>query len=343
MQQKSFGKLPSGSRLEKITQSKNYKEGTFRNLSPTEMMLKSASMPKMLRDYFNKPKNTVPPAPMPSVKTNLKAIHAEKPVIVWFGHSSYLIQYRNTRILVDPVFSGYASPVSYFGKSFPGSDVYTAQDFGDIDLLILTHDHYDHLDYQTITQFIPKTKAFYTALGVGSHLEYWGVPADKINEFDWWGSAAVTDSIRLTATPARHFSGRGLTRYKTLWTSFVLNLYDYTIYIGGDSGYDTHFKTIGEKYGPFDIVMLEAGQYGTDWPYIHMFPEETVRAAQDLKAKALLPVHWGKFALAYHAWNEPIGKVVQHASDAKLPLATPKIGEPITIGEAYPTTVWWDF
>ncbi len=342
MQQKTFGKLPSGSRLEKIQQSQNYKEDNFQNLSPTEVSRKGASMTKMMWQFLNKPKNTEPPKPLPSVKTNLKAIHADKPVLVWFGHSSYLIQYRGFRILVDPVFSGYASPVSFSTKAFPGTNEYGVDDFGDIDLLIITHDHYDHLDYQTITQFIPKVKRFYTALGVGSHLEHWGVPAEKITEFDWWDTHKVTDAIQLTAAPARHFSGRGFTRNKTLWASFVLNLYDYKFYIGGDSGYDTHFKTIGEKYGPFDMVMLEAGQYGQDWPLIHMFPEETVKAARDLRAKTLLPVHWGKFALALHPWNESIQQVVQHAAEAKLPLATPKIGERITVGEAYPTEPWWE-
>ncbi len=342
MQQKTFGKHPAGTRLERITRSEHYREGSFQNLSPTEVTLKSASMTKMLKDYFNKPKDATPPSPLPSVHTNVRTLQAGKPVIVWFGHSSYLIQHRNIRILVDPVFSGYASPVSYFGKSFPGSDVYQVPDFGDIDLLILTHDHYDHLDYQTIRQLIPKVKAFYTALGVGAHLEHWGVPANKITEFDWWEHHTLTDSISLTAAAARHFSGRGLTRNKTLWTSFILKLHGYTLYLGGDSGYDTHFKTIGDTYGPFDIAMLEAGQYGAGWPYIHMFPEQTVQAAKDLRANVLLPVHWGKFALANHGWNEPIRKVAQEAARKNQPLATPRIGEPITIGGVYPTDSWWE-
>ncbi|MDJ1480043.1 MBL fold metallo-hydrolase [Cytophagaceae bacterium YF14B1] len=343
MRQKTFGRNPEGKRLEQIKKSPNYKEGIFQNLSPTEVTLKNASMTKMLKDYFNKPKDTAPSALIPSVKTDLYTLSDDKPTIVWFGHSSYLIQYKGTRILVDPVFSGYASPVSYFGKSFPGSDIYTVSDFGNIDMLIITHDHYDHMDYKTITQFAPKVKSFYTALGVGSHLEFWGIPVNKIVEFDWWDHQKIADSIHLTATPARHFSGRGLVRNKTLWTSFVLQLYDKIIYIGGDSGYDTHFKAIGDKYGPFDIVMLESGQYGSDWPYIHMFPEETVKAAQDLKAKTLLPVHWGKFVLANHAWNEPIQRVVQKAKEENMPLATPKIGEPIYLGEVYPNQMWWQF
>jgi len=342
MQQKIFGKQPSGSRLERLQQSPNYVNGSFQNLSPTEVTLKSASYTKMIRDFLNKPKTTTPPGRLPSVKTDLGSIDDAQPVIVWFGHSSYLIQSRGIRILVDPVFSGNASPVSFFGKSFPGSDVYQVPDFGEIDLLLITHDHYDHLDYRTITQFIPKVKAFGTALGVGSHLEHWGVPAARITEFDWWDTRTIANDINLTAAPARHFSGRGLTRNKTLWTSFVLKIHGYTIYIGGDSGYDTHFKTIGDRYGPFDIVMLETGQYGDEWPYIHMFPEEVVEAASDLKAKVLLPVHWGKFALAYHAWNEPIQRVVKKATKEKLSVTTPRIGEPVIIGGVYPTARWWE-
>ncbi len=245
-------------------------------------------------------------------------------------------------MLVDPVFSGNASPVTFFGKSFPGSDVYGTADMPPIDLLILSHDHYDHLDYKTITELIPKVKKFYTALGVGAHLERWGVPADRIVEFDWWESQAVSNDIRLTATPARHFSGRSFARGKTLWTSFVLNLHGYNLYLGGDSGYDTHFADIGAKYGPFDLALLECGQYGDDWPLIHMFPEQVATATQDLRAKVLLPVHWGKFALAYHAWNEPIQRLVKSAAPQGLAVTTPKIGEPVVIGMPYPHTIWWE-
>jgi L-ascorbate metabolism protein UlaG (beta-lactamase superfamily) len=271
----------------------------------------------------------------------LATLPDDKPTVVWFGHSSYLIKSKGVTVLMDPVFSGNASPVTFFGKSFPGSDVYSEGDIPPIDLLIISHDHYDHLDYKTITELIPKVKKFYTALGVGAHLERWGVPPDRIVEFDWWESKSIGDSIRLTATPARHFSGRSLARGKTLWASFVLNIHGYTLYLGGDSGYDTHFAEIGAKYGPFDLAILECGQYGDDWPLIHMFPEQVVTAAQDLRAKALLPVHWGKFALAYHAWNEPIQRLVESAATKELRVTTPKIGEPVVIGTTYPQAIWW--
>lgn len=305
LQQRVFGADPAENRLARIRNSKNYRDGSFQNLSPTDVMVKGLPPTKMVRDYWNKSPINTPASPLPSVRTDLNALPNDKPTVVWFGHSSYLIKAKGVTVLVDPVFSGNASPVTFFGQSFPGSNVYGPADMPPIDLLILSHDHYDHLDYKTITQLIPKVKKFYTALGVGAHLERWGVPADRIVEFDWCESQAIRDGIRLTATPTRHFSGRSFARGKTLWASFVLNIHGYNLYLGGDSGYDTHFADIGAKYGPFDLALLECGQYNEDWLLIHMFPEEVVTAAQDLRAKTLLPVHWGKFALAYLERTHP--------------------------------------
>ena len=344
MQQRVFGSDPAEKRLVRIQQSKNYLDGAFQNLSPTEVMAPGVSSPKMIRDYINKSPINTPPAPLPSIRTDLNALPDNQPTLVWFGHSSYLIKANGLTILMDPVFSGNASPVSFFGKSFPGSDVYSVADMPAIDFLILSHDHYDHLDYKTITALIPNVKKFYTALGVGAHLERWGVPANRIVEFDWWEGASIAPGVTLTATPARHFSGRRFARGRTLWASYVLNLPGHTLFLGGDSGYDTHFRAIGDKYGPFDLAILECGQYNEDWPFIHMFPEQVVTAAQDLRAKTLLPVHWGKFALAYHAWNEPIERVTKRAHEQHLAITTPRIGEPVVIGAAMnPNAVWWKF
>jgi L-ascorbate metabolism protein UlaG (beta-lactamase superfamily) len=344
MQQKTFGKHPSGARLERIVRSPNYRDGSFQNVYPTEVMRKGASMLKVFKEFLIKAPATTPPKPLPSVKTDLRQLNdQQQPVIVWFGHSSYFIKYQGLQILVDPVFSGSASPVSLFGKSFPGSDVYAAADFDTIDMLILTHDHYDHLDYKTIVELLPKVKGFYTGLGVGAHLEHWGVPAGKITELDWWEYHLVSEQAELIATPARHFSGRSFTRGKTLWSSFVLQLNGYRLFLGGDSGYDASFKAIGEKYGPFDLVMLDAGQYGDDWPYIHMVPEQTVQATLDLKARRLLPVHWAKFELANHEWNDPVKRVIRAATQQNVPITTPRIGEPVVVNHYYPTTHWWNF
>jgi L-ascorbate metabolism protein UlaG (beta-lactamase superfamily) len=343
MSLKITGKNPSGKHLEKIKQSPNYKKEGFENLSETPMMLQDTSYYDIIIKSLNKNPDVKPPSKLPSVKTDLKNIKSNKPVIVWFGHSSYFIRIDNKNILVDPVFSGNASPVSFMIKAFEGSDVYTPDDFPEIDFLILTHDHYDHLDYKTIKKLNTKAKSIFCSLGLSSHLIYWGFDENIIAEMDWWQTNKLTESITLTAAPARHFSGRGLKRYKTLWSSFILKTASYNLYLGGDSGYDKHFKEIGEKYGPFDIAILESGQYNTAWPLIHMMPEQTVQAALDLKAKVLLPVHWSKFTLAMHPWNEPVQRVLNAAASTNLKITTPMIGEPVILDEVYPDKNWWNF
>ncbi|HMH35013.1 MAG TPA: MBL fold metallo-hydrolase [Puia sp.] len=342
---KSFGKNPQGADLEKIRKSSLYHQKGFENMTETRMLSDDASYTKMIRDFlFSKPKNTVPANKVPVVVTDLKKLSqlsSQNPVLIWFGHSSYLIYLQGLHILVDPVFSGHASPFSFTTKSFPGSNPYTADDLPEIDLLILTHDHYDHLDFETVMKLNNKTKLVCTSLGVGSHLRFWGWDEKKIIEFEWGDRKSFENGLSLTCATARHFSGRTFTRNKTLWSSFILETVPYKFYIGGDSGYDVHFKQIGEAYGPFDLVMLESGQYNPAWPNIHMMPEETVKAAVDLKAKILLPVHWGKFSLALHPWNEPIQRILVAARTLHQPVTTPMIGEPVILNEVYPHQNWW--
>jgi L-ascorbate metabolism protein UlaG (beta-lactamase superfamily) len=262
---------------------------------------------------------------------------------VWFGHSSFLISIGGKKILADPIFSERPSPVQYAGsKSYAGTLIYDTEDFPELDVVVISHDHYDHLDYNTIIRLKEKTKLFCVPLGVGEHLLHWGVEASRIREFDWWEGETVLPGIDLTATPARHFSGRGFRGNKTLWASFVLKTGGYTIFIGGDSGYDASFKEIGKQFGPFDMAMLECGQYDVQWPDIHMMPEETVQASVDLGAKAFLPIHWAKFTLALHPWKEPIQRAVKHAEKLSVQVTTPKIGEPFVLGEPYPAIRWWE-
>ncbi|MEP7318277.1 MAG: MBL fold metallo-hydrolase [Panacibacter sp.] len=337
-----FGSNPKGKHLERLKQSVNYKERGFNNLSVTPVTAKDSSYIKMARDYFNRSKNTAPPFVLPSVKTDLKNIQSAEPMIVWFGHSSYFIRINNKTFLIDPVFSGNASPFSFMVKSFAGSDIYTPGDFPDIDFLIITHDHYDHMDYKTILQLQPRVGKVYCSLGVGSHLAFWGFAENKITEMDWWQTKNIDAEMSLTAAPGRHFSGRGIERGKTLWSSFILKTNGYNLFLGGDSGYDEHFKEIGKKFGPFDIAILESGQYNTSWPYIHMMPEETVQATVDLNAKVLLPVHWSKFTLALHEWNDPVKRVLKKASELNVKVTTPMIGEPVIINVSYPDKHWWN-
>lgn len=343
MQQRQFGKDPAGEKLNQVRQSPNYRDGAFQNPMPTAMMLKDTSYPRLIWDSFNKPASVRPPKPLPSIKTDLKKLPDKDPVIVWFGHSSYLIKSNGFAILVDPVIQGHASPVSFFGKPFAGSDVFSISDLPPIDLVLLTHDHYDHLHYESIQLLAASAKYFCTSLGVASHLEHWGVDAGKITEFDWWETKTVAAGVELTAAPARHFSGRTFKRGTTLWSSFVLTLHGHRLFLGGDSGYGDHFTAIGSKHGPFDMAILECGQYGKSWPYIHMLPEETVMAAKDLKAKVLLPVHWAKFELAFHDWDDSIKRVTKSASDSNQSITTPLIGEPVVLNSSYPTETWWHF
>ena len=337
------GKLPMGKHKERLMKSPNYNGSGFKNISPTPMMAKDVSYWKMTKDFFKKNKDVLPPARIPSIRTNLASLSSQEPILVWFGHSSYLIHIEGKNVLVDPVFSGNAAPLPFMLKAFPGSNDYSVADMPTIDFLILTHDHYDHLDFLTITRLKDKIKRIYCSLGISSHLRYWGIDPAIIRELDWWDESILDEQLRLVAAPARHFSGRGLRRMRTLWSSFVLKSASHSIYIGGDSGYDTHFKTIGEKFGPFDIAILEAGQYNAMWPLIHMMPEETVQAAIDLNAKTLLPVHWGKFTLAMHAWNEPVKRVLAKANEMDLHVLTPKIGEILMVGKENKNSNWWEF
>jgi L-ascorbate metabolism protein UlaG (beta-lactamase superfamily) len=339
-----FGRLPKGLRLEKIHQLSNYRDGALQNLSVTPMQPEGVSFFKILNLFlFGKHPNKSPDKSLPFVTPDIAGEpKSNVPEIIWFGHSSYLIKVDGLRILVDPVFSKTPSPFSFIGsKAFLGTDVVKAEQFKNIDILLITHDHYDHLDYQSILKIAPQAKSIVTSLGVGEHLEKWGIKAEKINELGWNQSISLFNDLEFTAVPARHFTGRKFKRNQTLWSAFVLKTANYKLFLGGDSGYDTHFAKIGEEFGPFDLALLECGQYNAYWPYIHMFPEETVQAAIDLKAKVLMPVHWGKFSLAMHPWDEPIKRIVLAASAKEFPIVTAKLGETVVLNEYMPTENWW--
>lgn len=343
MQSPSFGRKPSGARLAAIEASPNYRDGKFQNLSVTPDLAEGTSYFTVMRKFFfGKSKREKPKEILPSQKVDLLNLDSVENILVWFGHSSYFMQVDGKTILVDPVFSGNASPLSFTTKAFSGSDVYAAEDFPEIDILFITHDHWDHLDYETVLKLKPKVKKIITGLGTGEHFERWGFDMAKVVEKDWNETIDLGDGFTVHTTPARHFSGRTFTRNKALWMSFVLQTPSLKIFIGGDSGYDTFFKEIGEKYGPFDLAILESGQYNEYWKYIHMLPDQVVMAAKDLKAKKLLPVHWGKFSLALHDWDEPITKVSELAKEQELPLITPMIGEKVDMQDTvkvYPE--WW--
>jgi L-ascorbate metabolism protein UlaG (beta-lactamase superfamily) len=343
IRQAKFGGAPEGKRLELLKKAANYKDGKFENIHHTPDLTEGYTIGGILYDQLFKdhPRKT-PVDVIPSMKTDLLKLPADADVLVWFGHSSYFIQLDGKRILVDPVFSGNASPIPGTVKAFKGTDRYTAADLPPIDYLFISHDHYDHLDYETIMALKGKVKKVICGLGVGSHFEKWGYTADKIIERNWNETVVLDSGFMAHTTPARHFSGRGFKRNNTLWMSYVLQTPSMKIYIGGDSGYDTHFADIGHTYGPIDLAILENGQYNVAWKAIHMLPEQVLKAAQELKAKRLFPVHSSKFSLAMHSWDEPLIKITELGKANNLPLVTPMIGQLVNLKDS--TQVfkeWW--
>ncbi|OAB78941.1 hypothetical protein ULVI_10210 [Cochleicola gelatinilyticus] len=339
-----FGAAPKGDDLERINRSKNQLDGKFKNLSETSVE-GDMNYTKTLKEYFTKG-NKIPDKSIPVNKITSEEIQATADTITkitWFGHSALLIEIDGKKIFLDPMLGDVPAPHPWLGsKRFNDTLPLAIEAIPQLDAILISHDHYDHLDYGSIKKLKDKTARFYVPLGVGAHLKSWGVAPEKITELDWWESASF-DGINLVATPARHFSGRGiLDRMRTQWSSWVIKGNGSNIFCSGDSGYDTHFKDIGEKYGPFDIALMECGQYDTQWPLIHMMPEETVQATIDVQATLMLPIHWGAFKLALHSWTDPADRVYKAASQANIKITTPIIGEPVILGEASPTSNWWE-
>lgn len=343
MKRPLFGKAPAGARLERMKKSPHFKDGTFHNLNHTPTMTEGYSTAGIMYDMFfvNHPR-LIPIDSIPSQKVDLKNLSIDKNILVWFGHSSYFIQLDGKRILVDPVFSGNASPIPGTVKAFKGTDRYNVEDLPDIDYLIISHDHYDHVDYETLIKLKPKTQKVICGLGVGADFEEWGYKIEDILEKDWDETIDLGNGFFIYTTPARHFSGRGFTRNNTLWMSYVFQSPTMKIFIGGDGGYDTHFAEIGKKFGPIDLAILEDGQYDLKWKYIHLLPAEVLQAAKDLHAKRLFPVHSSKFVLANHPWDEPLIKITELNQSSKIPLVTPMIGEFVNLNdEKQVFTSWW--
>ena len=338
LHQKKFGRLPQGARLERIEKSPNWHGGEFRNLDSTVLMVPGSNrFSAMLRFIFSDKSGLRPDKPIGTIKTDLHKLQRDSNLLVWFGHSSYLLQINGKRFLVDPVFY-LASPVSFINRAFKVTDIYKPKDMPDIDYLIITHDHWDHLDYRTITELKDKVGKVICPLGVGEDFEYWGYAPDKIAELDWNEHASFTDSLCISCIPARHFSGRGLKPNQTLWASFMIESAGTNIFIGGDSGYGSHFKAIGERFGKTDLAILENGQYNKQWSSIHTMPQHLAAEARELKAAQVLTVHHLKYALSRHRWDEPLQNEKKLAAEiAPVPVLRPKIGE-ICPFETHPQT-----
>lgn len=332
--QESFGRLPQGERLERIRKSPNYdiSKKQFVNQEPTVTMTgdKSATGSLLSQIFGKDTVQKIPDTALTVVKTNLRELPADKDWLVWFGHSSYLMNLSGKKFLIDPIlYSG--SPVSFANKMFKGTDVYKPNDFPDIDYLVISHDHWDHLDYKAVKELKPRVGKVILGLGVGEHFERWGYPKEKLIELDWWDKAALASTpnpgFKVTATPARHFSGRDLRQNRTLWASYVVETPKRTIWIGGDTGYGKHFKEIGEKFKNIDLGILENGQYNEQWANIHTLPKYLGTEMVELNATRYMTVHNSRFCLSKHSYYEPLENAKKAAEESGKPLLTPQMGE----------------
>ena len=338
-----FGRSPRGERLERIKMSPNYRNGMFRNQQETKMLTSDQSRARVMLNFlFEKKERNRPDAALPVIKTDLKALNRDTNLFVWFGHSSYLIQCYGKRLLIDPVFDE-ASPVSFFNKPFKGTDIYKADDMPDIDYLIITHDHWDHLDYKTVTQLKDRIGKVICPLGVGEHFERWDFKKEQVVELDWYEQFSPDSNFTVHCLPSRHFSGRTFRSNQTLWASFIVKTPVQTVYIGGDGGYDKRFAETAQRFPDIDLAIMENGQYNKDWHDIHLMPEDLPKAIHDLLPKKILTVHNSKYALAKHAWDEPLNNIAATAEKESLPLIMPQIGEVVYLNDTIkPVNRWWD-
>ncbi|MDR1113191.1 MAG: MBL fold metallo-hydrolase [Bacteroidales bacterium] len=335
-----FGSTPKGERLERMRKSPNYSNGCFQNINLTPQMTESArNSIFQSSSKHRKPKNKIP-----TVKTELTKLNPQENLLVWFGHSSCYFQVGGKRFLVDPVLSRAASPIPFINTAFTGTDLYKPSDIPDIDYLIITHDHWDHLDYPTVKELKPRIGKVICPLGVGEHFARWNFDESGIIEMDWEDTKLLDSGFEIYCLPARHFSGRGFRHGQSLWASFLLKTNTVTIFMSGDGGYDTHFASIGNRFGSIDFALLENGQYNKAWKYIHMMPEETLQAGRDLNAKNVIPIHNSKFALSRHSWDEPMQRITAANMEHPNPLRllTPRIGEIVFLNDTTQTfSRWW--
>ncbi len=331
------GKTP----LAKKQKSKNFMDGKFVNQIPTPMELDFKDSLSLLRGQFKRHPARKPAKTITPEKLDTAVVKQEQ--ITWFGHSAFLLQMNGKNLLLDPMFGRSPSPIPVLGPQRFSKDLPAMpKDLPHIDAVVISHDHYDHLDYGSIKKIANKVDMFFVPLGLKAHLKRWGVKETQITEMDWWDETEF-EGFTFVCTPSRHFSGRTLTdRSTTLWASWVISTDKTKIFFSGDSGYGPHFKQVGDKYGPFDLTLLECGQYDPHWSTIHMFPEQTAQAHQDLRGKRMIPMHWGAFVLSLHDWSEPVKRVLAAGAKDKAIIMTPKIGETVAFkAKNYPTEHWW--
>tara|TARA_B110000093_G_scaffold3278_1_gene3236 strand:+ start:367 stop:1512 length:1146 start_codon:yes stop_codon:yes gene_type:complete len=343
-----FGASPDKNSKKIIENSENFIEGKFRNIKTTYTNFRTSEKKATLMDWFSPPKDKNPLNPLPTIKFIGKDLAEGK--FVWLGHSTVLMKTEGLVVMTDPVFNR-ASPLPSFnsksksnffnGKPFIFENPVVIDDLPKVDVVIISHDHYDHLDSKAIKDLSNQVDQFFVPLGVGAHLERWGVNKNRITEYDWYDSKDYKN-IKFTFAPSLHFSGRGVTNgNSTLWGSWMIKSKTLSAYFSGDGGYSETFKKLGNEYGPFDIAFIENGAYNVDWSNVHMFPDEAVQASIDLKAEVLFPIHWSKFDLSVHPWDEPIIRITKEAEKKNVNIATPMIGEVFELS-SIPKKPWWE-
>jgi L-ascorbate metabolism protein UlaG (beta-lactamase superfamily) len=343
---RSLGRRPEGTRLERIKASLRWAGECFRNLHPIPPGLRDPSAPMpTLREFLCGGERRVPPGPLPAINPleTLRKPPGSGLRATWLGHSTVLIEIDGLRVLTDPVWGPRASPSRFVGpKRFQPVPV-PLRALPPVDLVVVSHDHYDHLDYPTIRQLRRRAVPFVTSLGVGAHLEAWGVESERIVELDWWESYSLPHAeLTVTAAPSQHFSGRTIkTRNTTLWSSLVIRSSRHAVFFSGDTGLTTEYQQIRARLGPFDLTMLEVGAWHPAWGDMHLGPENALRAHELLGGGAFLPIHWGTFALAMHPWDQPAETLLRLAPGAGTHLLMPRLGEPVEPAHGKDAEPWW--
>ncbi|MCE9598572.1 MAG: MBL fold metallo-hydrolase [Spirochaetia bacterium] len=337
---RTFGGSPQGVRLERLKTVPMFQNGVFENIPPVPMIEPGTYTQVMRRQLFGR-EQRVPPFPVPVLRPAITPSPEPGLRVTWFGHASVLVEIDGFRMFTDPVFAKRVSPFATFGPERSFAPPLRLEELPQINAVVISHDHYDHLDMKAIQFLADKGTIFFVPLGIGAHLEAWGIKESQIVEMNWWDSYTL-GGIKIVCTPAVHYSGRGLfSRNSTLWSSWSLIGPLHRFYFSGDTGYSPHFKEIGARLGPFDVAALKIGAYDYTWEGIHMNPEDAVRANQDLRGRRMLPVHWGTFNLAIHEWDEPIRRAKAAARTAGVTLLTPRPGETVEADKTFVSMDWW--
>jgi L-ascorbate metabolism protein UlaG (beta-lactamase superfamily) len=339
----SLGARPIGELRARIERSPEYRDGEFVNAIPTQSLEPGSFWPMLRHQFFGK-EERVPAGPI-STEPREWQDYQQGPAsglrTTWMGHSTVLVEIDGARILVDPIWSDRCSPVSFAGPRRFFAPPLPLDEVPPIDAVLVSHDHYDHLDMPTVKALAARGTRFIVPLGIGAHLARWGVRADRITDLDWYEDAAVSDSIRVTATPARHYSGRSIWQNQALWSSWVIAGPRHRVYYSGDSGYGPHLAEIGTRFGPFDLALIKIGASDPTWKQIHMDPEEAVQASRDVRAAVMQGVHWGTFNLAYHDWFEPADRAAARAARDGVQLVLPRPGQLVEPSTPPALVAWW--